>query len=475
MMRWGILGAGNIAHRFCKSLENINDCELYAVACRTKEKAEKFQEEHHAKIAYGGFDALVNDPDIDAVYIATPHQYHLEWILECLHAKKAVLCEKPACMNADEMKQVYQCAKENNTLFMEAMKTRFIPLYQKIKEMINDGAIGKIQKIELSLCNQMPLDAMHTYHVDPSSGGCLTDTGIYCASYLDDYLKDDFSLQHVYTNNQKGVNLCTRAELLFGDIPAEFECAFDRKKEKQAMIIGERGSFKIDDLHRPVHAVYKTEDVIKNIDIPYDYDDFYSQIKHFVSLFQSGKTESEIMPLSSSIRCAEILDCIQTGFHYDEAALEFLKQEEAQFHFEAFDVLKAGVLLSELQKGYDREAAIQIIREADEAVVYQYIPASKSSRNLIFMQGKRKAALECEHSSLYAYIAHEVHGEYQYMFDDMPNYCPSGGAYPIYENGEWKYTILVSGLHEGEDHDLIVRTLCELCSIDRKAFPYKLV
>lgn len=474
-MKWGILGAGNIAHRFCKSLENINDCELYAVSCRTQEKAERFKEELHACIAYGGFEKLVNDPEVNAVYIAVPHQYHLEWILKCLRAHKAVLCEKPACMNADEIRRVKECAQENNTLFMEAMKTRFIPLYVKVKNMIDHGAIGEIQRMEVSLCNEMPLENMHTYHADPSSGGCLTDTGIYCASYLDDYLKDPLSLQHVYFNEKNGVNLYTRAELLSGNVPVIFECAFDRKKPRLTRIIGSIGTISIDDLHRPQYALYEHDGMDEDISIPYDHDDFYSQIMHFVSLYQQGKKESEIMPLDASVRCAEILDLIAKGMHYDEKALDLLKAEEESFHFSSFDVLYAGMVLSEFQRLYDRKAAIQIIREEDEAAVFQYIPASKSKRNLVFMEGKRRAALKCGHSSLYAYIAHEVHGEYQDMFDDMPHYCPAGGAYPVYVNGKWMYTILVSGLHEGEDHDLIIKALCKICKVERKAFPYKLV
>lgn len=102
-MKWGIIGAGRIAHRFASSLKHVEGCTLQAVSCRTLQKAEIFQTEHDALKAYGSFDAIVNDPQVEAVYISTPHQFHYAWIMKCLQAHKAVLVEKPACLSAEEM------------------------------------------------------------------------------------------------------------------------------------------------------------------------------------------------------------------------------------------------------------------------------------------------------------------------------------------------------------------------------------
>lgn len=310
-MKWGIIGAGRIAHRFVKCLENFEDCELYAVSCRTQVKADAFKEEHHACIAYAGFENIVTDPNIDAVYIATPHQYHYEWIIKCLEAKKAVLCEKPACMNSHEMKQVMQCSRENHVLFMEAMKTRFIPLYKEIKQRIYHQEIGEIISIETSLCNEMDLEMIKdTYLMDPKSGGVLTDTGIYCIAWLEDYLKDSYTIESVETNVQHDVNLYTNAKLHFGKVSAVMECAMDRKKDRNAVIQGTKGKIIVEDLHRPQKAIIETNH-IEEFNIPYVIDDFYGQLEEFIGLWKQNQIESKIMPIESSLRCAQIMDAIQ--------------------------------------------------------------------------------------------------------------------------------------------------------------------
>lgn len=310
-MKWGIIGAGRIAHRFVKCLENFEDCELYAVSCRTQVKADAFKEEHHACIAYAGFENIVTDPNIDAVYIATPHQYHYEWIIKCLEAKKAVLCEKPAYMNSHEMKQVMQCSRENHVLFMEAMKTRFIPLYKEIKQRIYHQEIGEILSIETSLCNEMDLEIIKdTYLMDPKSGGVLTDTGIYCIAWLEDYLKDSYTIESVETHVQNGVNLYTNAKLHFDKVSAVMECAMDRKKDRNAVIQGTKGKIIVEDLHRPQKAIIETNH-IEEFNIPYVIDDFYGQLEEFIGLWKQNQIESKIMPLESSLRCAQIMDAIQ--------------------------------------------------------------------------------------------------------------------------------------------------------------------
>ncbi len=310
MIKWGILGAGRIAHRFSESLAHFDNCELYAVSCRTQEKADAFKEQHNAKVAYAGFQFIVEDPNIDVVYVSTPHQYHKEWIIKCLKAHKAVLVEKPACINAQEMKEVIACAKENHVLFMEAMKTRFVPLYKVIKKKVLSGEIGDIQSIDTSLCNLIDLKMIKdSYLLDPSSGGVLTDTGIYCLAWLEDYLKGDYVVEKVEKTDFNKANIYTYAELKFGEVAASVECAMDCAKERDAIITGTRGKIIVNDLHRPTHAIIKTSS-IEEINIPYVIDDFYGQIKEFVELFEGGKTESSIMPYESSLRCLQMIDSI---------------------------------------------------------------------------------------------------------------------------------------------------------------------
>lgn len=473
-MKWSILGAGRIAHRFAKSLENIEDCELYAISCRTQEKANAFQKEHPCTKAYAGFDKIVEDEAIDAVYIATPHPYHYEWIMKCLQAHKAVLVEKPACMNVDEINKVIQCAKENNTLFMEAMKTRFTPLYKEIKKRVKDGEIGDIKYIYASLCNDVPKENIQSNYLgNPRSGGVLTDTGIYPIGWIEDYLKGKYHLKHVYTNIQDDVIYYTRAHMNFSNIHATIECAMDRKKKRETIIQGTKGTIIVDEMHRPTTALINQE----KIEIPYVVDDFYGEIKHFVDLYHRGLIESDIMPFSSSLRCQQIMSSIQEGMNWCEETVNLLEDEEKNLTFDKLskeDIDNIGNLFIKNQEKYERNAAVRIFDEDRNEVVFEYLPNDKSERNFQFMDGKRNLSKATNHSSFHALVRSVVLDEHKEFMHDFPTYCASGGAFPIIVDNKWKYTILTSGLHEGEDHELIVNTLYEYKGMQIPDFPYRL-
>ena len=247
------------------------------------------------------------DEKIDAVYIALPHALHKEFSIKALKAGKAVLCEKPAALNFFEMEEIADVARAEKILFMEAMKPRFVPLYQKIKSA--RAEIGEIISVETSLCNLMELTGK-TYHTQQGQGGALLDVGIYCASWLEDFLGAVTGVKKVTTKIESGVDFYVDAELDFGGKVGKLECAFDRKKPRQAILIGARGKIIIEELHRPQEMTIND----KKISAPYEVDDFFGEINHFVNCLESGKTESEIMPLHSSLNCAKILNIIRKSF-----------------------------------------------------------------------------------------------------------------------------------------------------------------
>ena len=152
MINWGIVGAGRIAHRFCEALAQDSRANLEAVSCRTLEKAKAFQEKHPCNKAYDSFQAVLDDPEIEAVYIALPHLYHFEWVKKAILANKKVLVEKPATMNTAEMEEIKDLVKKHHILFMEAMKTRFVPGYQEAKSLVSEGIIGELECLENSFC-----------------------------------------------------------------------------------------------------------------------------------------------------------------------------------------------------------------------------------------------------------------------------------------------------------------------------------
>ena len=143
-IRWGILGTGNIAKQFARGLAVLPDADLAAVGSRSQEGADGFGDEFDVPRRHSSYAALAGDPDVDAIYVATPHPLHCENSLLCLRAGKAVLCEKPFTVNAGEAEQVIALAREKGLFLMEAMWTRFLPAMAKVRQLLAEGAIGDV-------------------------------------------------------------------------------------------------------------------------------------------------------------------------------------------------------------------------------------------------------------------------------------------------------------------------------------------
>lgn len=315
MIRWGILGGGNIARRFAQSMEDVSGSRITAVSCRSREKAEDFAGRYGIERAFGSHESLLEDDQVDAIYLALPHGLHCLWAVRALKAGKAVLCEKPAAMSEEEMRLIAGTARECGVLFMEAMKTRFIPAYREVKRRIGEGAIGEVVSVETSLCNAMPFDsARPTYHTDPSQGGALLDVGIYCACYLEDFLRGDPVLKDLKAEFQGGVDFYADAELAFSSGRGRLTCAFDRAEPRRALITGTKGKILVEELHRPREFTVFTGARKEKVLIPYEVDDFYGEIVHFADCLKKGRKESSVMPFDASIRCARILDRIREDF-----------------------------------------------------------------------------------------------------------------------------------------------------------------
>lgn len=317
MIRFGILGAGNIAHRFAASLAKVEGAELVAASRRTAEKAAAFLAEvpcAPGARAYGDHEALLADPEVDAIYLALPHDLHHAWALRALDAGKAVLCEKPAMLSEAEAAEVTAAARERGLLFMEAMKTRFVPLHSHVVDAV--GALGPVARVHASLCN----DALASYRTHDTyilgggpGSGVLLDCGIYCASWLDELLPGEIAVERVDTAFYEGSDVYVDAHMTIGGVAAELECACDRARPRQLVVEGERGVLTVDDLHRPQHAELRIAgEPTRVLDAPYEVEDFYGQITHFCALMRAGAIESPLMPHAATCRCARILDAIRT-------------------------------------------------------------------------------------------------------------------------------------------------------------------
>ncbi|MBR3223948.1 MAG: Gfo/Idh/MocA family oxidoreductase [Atopobiaceae bacterium] len=318
MVRFGILGAGNIARRFAASLAHEDRASLVAASCRTTSKAAAFLDgvpHNEGARAYGSHDELLSDDGVDAIYLALPHDLHHEWALRALRAGKAVLCEKPAMLSATQMEEVARASLDEGVLFMEAMKPRFTAIYPKVRRAIDK--IGELRSVEATLCNDMLglVEGTGSYHMAPGPGaGVLLDCGTYCASWIEDLCAKDPEVLRAECVRKDGVDVYVDARMDCGGVEARLECAFDRAKQRRATIVGTRGTLVVDELHRPQAAVLRIDGAEEQtIDAPYEVDDFFGEVRHFVGLVESDKTESDVMSLASSVRCAAILDAVRAA------------------------------------------------------------------------------------------------------------------------------------------------------------------
>ncbi|MBF1103774.1 MAG: Gfo/Idh/MocA family oxidoreductase, partial [Solobacterium sp.] len=248
----------------------------------------------------------------DAVYITLPHGYHYIWSIKAIKAGKAVLVEKPAGINAFEIEGIMEVLKQHPVLWMEAMKPRFTPLFQKIQVLIQEGSLGDIQEIHTVLNSKQSDEVIqHSYLSDSIYGGALLDCGCYCATWITEYTKGKLRIDHIDVDLQDGYDLHTQVQMHIGNTLVTLETAINQPEKKEVLIKGTKGEIRILDLHRPITAELKIEDKVEVIDCPYKVDDFYGEISHFVNLLENGKQGSPIMTIQSSLETAMLLDRIK--------------------------------------------------------------------------------------------------------------------------------------------------------------------
>ncbi|RIX48732.1 gfo/Idh/MocA family oxidoreductase [Paenibacillus nanensis] len=182
-IKWGILGCGGISSTFAKDLRLAEGAELTAVAARSLEKAEQFAEQHGFARAYGSYEELFNDSEVEIVYVGTIHPLHKEQVLACLHAGKAVLCEKPFTINEAEAREIAQLARDKKLFVMEAMWTRFLPPIVRTREWLKQGLIGDVQLVKADFGFDAGWNPEGRLLSKEQGGGALLDAGVYPVSF----------------------------------------------------------------------------------------------------------------------------------------------------------------------------------------------------------------------------------------------------------------------------------------------------
>lgn len=181
-VNWGIIGLGDIASSFATDF-NVKNATVIAAASRNLDKANAFAEKHSIPKAYGNYEEMLFDPDIDVVYIATPHSHHAQYILKSLHAGKHVLCEKAITMSNKELDEAIALAKEKDLILTEAMTIYHMPLFHKLKDIIATGKLGKLKMIQASFGSLKEADPTNRFFNKDIAGGALLDIGVYALAF----------------------------------------------------------------------------------------------------------------------------------------------------------------------------------------------------------------------------------------------------------------------------------------------------
>lgn len=311
ILNWGIVGTGNIARRFMKSLAYSNKGKLYALASLTS--ADTLREEFKDVVVYNDYYALLEDSNVDVVYIANRHKDHFFWTMEALKRKKAVMCEKPATLTYEENYKVVECAKENKTFFMEALKTPFIPLIEDIKEEIANGTIGEIERIETCFAYNFPEYIPGHYLFDADQGGALNDTGSYCISTILEYIQSPVKLMEAKVEFQHGVDANDVVEIVFeSGQTARVDVALNEDKPKIGTIYGSLGKIIMEPFYRPEKATILLNDGNSMcLEKKYVHDDFFGEIEEVHECLLHHQIESSKMSHQDSLNLRKLTDQIR--------------------------------------------------------------------------------------------------------------------------------------------------------------------
>ncbi|MFU0506026.1 Gfo/Idh/MocA family protein [Pseudaminobacter sp. NGMCC 1.201702] len=242
---WGIVGTGGIAHGFAADLAHAPGTRLVAVHSRAQEKALAFGKTFAAERAYADLDALLSDPAVDAVYIATPNALHAEQTLRAIDAGKPVLVEKPLGISADEAARIAAAAKDRSVFVMEAMWTRFLPAVRRAREKIIAGAIGKVTSIRAELSYHRD-EVADSRFFERSGGGAALDLGVYPLSLTLHFLGRPRAVSGRWQAAGSGVDRRTEIELHYADAKAVLSCGFDHDGGNSFLIEGTNGAIRLD-------------------------------------------------------------------------------------------------------------------------------------------------------------------------------------------------------------------------------------
>ncbi|MDO6465085.1 MULTISPECIES: Gfo/Idh/MocA family protein [Pseudoalteromonas] len=310
-VNWGIIGCGNIAHTFAKSIAHCADAQLIGAASTSLQRANEFAT-HYSIKGYESYQALMQCPNIDAIYIANTHEQHFKSVAQCLTHNKHVLSEKPITVNAQQLITLKELAQQQNRFLMEGVWMRFLPAIVKLQQLLSEGVIGKVHSVNANFSLAGEFESSHRLMNPATAGGALLDLGIYPISIADvvfnktpEQIK---SLVHKSTTgvDERSVTLINYGQGQF----AQLSSALQQNGPTQACILGEYGYIRIDEfVGAQSLELHLNAQQMQRFDFSFNDDEnFKFEIDHVSECILQQQTQSSVLPLSTSLRVMNIMD-----------------------------------------------------------------------------------------------------------------------------------------------------------------------
>lgn len=320
-IRWGILSTARIAHKLADAVQKTEGCELVAIGSRSQESADTFGDKYNIPNRHASYEALVADPDVDVIYVATPHPFHMDGAMLAINAGKAVLVEKPFTMNAPEAQRVIEAARAKGVFLMEAMWTRFLPIIARTRALIQSGAIGEPRLVQVDFGFFAAYDPKDRLFAPELGGGALLDVGVYTTSFVSMIMGRPERIKSFARIGETGVDEenITIMQYPNGAMASMFS-GTRLATSQEATITGTAGILRVNRHFYSGDTLTLTprDETARGIDVTEtriiteetDPNGFIYQVQEVNACLHAGQLESTVMPLDETLTIMETLDRI---------------------------------------------------------------------------------------------------------------------------------------------------------------------
>ena len=318
LYRWGIVGAGGIAHKFADAIGHIENTTLQAVASTNAQRAEDFAQKFFIPDCYDSYEQLFSSDVVDIVYVATTHNFHCTNTLAALAENKHVLCEKPMAVNASQVKQMISAAQSHQVFLMEAMWTRFLPMITEVTDLIKKGTIGQPQLLYADFGINFDFDPQRRVYNPDLAGGALLDLGVYCVALASMIFGRPNNISSTVKMAWTGVDERSTVVLEYdhAKVAVLFQ-ALDLKTPNEALIVGTEGSIRLHStwMMGSDYTLKLNNGSEKTYKANTHENGFIYQIMAVQEALHTGKTQCDLMCLKETLEIAETMDSLRSQWH----------------------------------------------------------------------------------------------------------------------------------------------------------------